>query len=221
MWQAANQVGFFTLINHGIPQSLIETCFDRSKKFFDLPKEEKQAASPHRRDLNAGYEYMTQVRPSTGTPDQKECVQIPAAGGVMDGHWPRPPADFEPIFKDFMEHHCHKLALRVVTMLESKGCKHLKPGTIASSCNMWAKDGQSNLPIIHYPLFQDPDKMPEDYWRCGAHTDWSLLTLLFQLPGNEGLEATANPRSGNNDGWLKVDPLPGGIAVNVGDMLYR
>merc|ERR1712050_410306 len=49
------------------------------------------------------------------------------------------------------------------------------------------------------------------------------ITLLFQLPGNAGLECAANPRALNSPsgGWLKVDPVVGGIAVNIGDMLSR
>ena len=48
------------------------------------------------------------------------------------------------------------------------------------------------------------------------------MTLLYQLPGNEGLECAANPRVGAaHTGWLTVDPIEGGIAVNIGDMLSR
>ena len=41
--------------------------------------------------------------------------------------------------------------------------------------------------------------------------------------GNEGLECAANPRVGatTHAGWLKVDPIEGGVAVNIGDMLSR
>ena len=35
------------------------------------------------------------------------------------------------------------------------------------------------------------------------------------------LECAANPRSGSSGGWMAVDPVPGGIAVNIGDMLSR
>ena len=59
-------------------------------------------------------------------------------------------------------------------------------------------------------------------WRAAPHTDWACLTLLYQLPGNEGLECAANPRVGQaHTGWLTVDPIEGGIAVNIGDMLSR
>jgi isopenicillin N synthase-like dioxygenase len=48
------------------------------------------------------------------------------------------------------------------------------------------------------------------------------VTLLYQRPGNEGLECAANPRGGAAQAsWLRVDPVAGGVAVNVGDMLSR
>jgi isopenicillin N synthase-like dioxygenase len=69
-----------------------------------------------------------------------------------------------------------------------------------------------------------PEELPPNYWRAGPHTDWCCVTLLFQQPGNAGLECAANPRasgSSGSGGWLKVDPVEGGIAINIGDMLSR
>ena len=53
-------------------------------------------------------------------------------------------------------------------------------------------------------------------WRtCGRLTDPSRT-------GHEGLECAANPRAGaGQSGWLRVDPVAGGVAVNIGDMLSR
>ena len=53
--------------------------------------------------------------------------------------------------------------------------------------------------------------------------DWSNVTILFQVPGQTGLECCANPRTGNPKEmyWTAVNPVPGGIAVNIGDMLAR
>jgi len=98
-------------------------------------------------------------------------------------------------------------------------CPHLPAGTLAGAHTLWAEDGQCTLRLLHYPPV-DVSNVPEDYWRAGPHTDWCNLTLLFQRPGNAGLECAANPRAGGA-GWLKVDPVEGGIAVNIGDMLSR
>ncbi|MEP2603939.1 MAG: 2-oxoglutarate and iron-dependent oxygenase domain-containing protein, partial [Paraglaciecola sp.] len=38
LWDAATEVGFFQLVNHGLPFSSITTGFSESKAFFDLPE---------------------------------------------------------------------------------------------------------------------------------------------------------------------------------------
>ena len=49
-----------------------------------------------------------------------------------------------------------------------------------------------------------------------------MVVVLSHAAGNEGLECAANPRVGAaHTGWLTVDPIDGGIAVNIGDMLSR
>lgn len=62
MFSAATTVGFFTIINHGIKQELVDGAFALSSAFFKQPKEEKEKQSPFLRDRNAGYEYMSQAR---------------------------------------------------------------------------------------------------------------------------------------------------------------
>ena len=52
---------------------------------------------------------MTQVRPSTGTPDQKESLQITAREGSMDGRWPRTEG-FEPLVRSVRDAAAAELA---------------------------------------------------------------------------------------------------------------
>jgi isopenicillin N synthase-like dioxygenase len=82
---------------HGIPLEQIEEAFALSEAFFALPEEAK-AALPLRPGTNSGWEFKAQVRPSTGTPDQKESYQITRPR--MDGLWPEP--DAIPGFRDKM-----------------------------------------------------------------------------------------------------------------------
>lgn len=69
-----------------------------------------------------------------------------------------------------------------------------------------------------------PDDEGRIHWRAGAHTDWDCITLLYQRPNQAGLECCSNPRTLQQDSaarWTPVDPIKGGIAVNIGDMLAR
>ena len=227
MWEAATTVGFFTLKNHGLPQELVDAAFQNSSEFFARPRAEKDADSPFARDMNSGYEFMSQVRPSTGTADQKESLQVTAREGAMDGRWPSAPAALEPSVRALLDAG-HALACRVVSLLEPRACPSLPPGTLAAAHRLWGDDGQCTLRLLHYPPTApvDPAATGPRLWRAGPHTDWCCVTLLFQRPGEAGLECAANPRAAGAAGaapaaWAPVEPVEGGIAVNVGDMLSR
>ena len=226
MWEAATTVGFFTLKNHGLPQELVDAAFHNSSEFFARPRAEKDADSPFARDMNSGYEFMSQVRPSTGTADQKESLQVTAREGAMDGRWPSAPAALEPSVRALLDAG-HALACRVVSLLEPRACPSLPPGTLAYAHRLWGDDGQCTLRLLHCRR-----RRPSTRRRRGrasgapARTDWCCVTLLFQRPGEAGLECAANPRAANAAdaapaAWAPVEPVEGGIAVNVGDMLSR
>mmetsp|Transcript_13934 Transcript_13934/g.30456 ORF Transcript_13934/g.30456 Transcript_13934/m.30456 type:complete len:544 (+) Transcript_13934:160-1791(+) len=233
LFQAATTVGFFSVVNHGIPQEAIDSAFAASEQFFSQDQSSKESQSPFARDKNSGYEYFCQVRPSTGTVDQKESLQITARKGVMEGRWPSAPENMESIATTLLEQ-AHALAQKLLTLLQSKACPHLfdkyGPDFIAKSHNLWSDDGQCTLRCLHYPpmtkeeltKLTNPDEDGRIHWRAGPHTDWDNMTLLFQRPEQAGLECCANPRSDKDEKyWVPVDPVEGAIAVNMGDMLAR
>ena len=226
LWEAATTVGFFTVVNHGIPSELVDAAFASSRDFFALPRAQKEAASPFAPQLNSGFEFMTQVRPSTGVPDQKESLQITARVGAMDGRWPARPEGFEATARRFLQH-AHALGQRILSLLEPAACPTLPGGTLAASHTLWGDDGQCTLRMLHYPPMDGATCArlqggERPHWRAGPHTDWCCCTLLFQQPGNDGLECAANPRAQRPDpAWIPVPPVAGGVAVNIGDMLAR
>ena len=241
LFQAATTVGFFTVVNHGVSKKLILSAFTASEQFFDQSPEEKQAQSPFDKRLNSGYEYYSQLRPSTGTYDQKESIQITARNGCMEGsngddecinRWPTTPSNFQNVTKQLLEE-SNELAKRILRLLQPKACPHLNSTNdlIADSHTLWEDDGQCTLRLLHYPpmdkdkLIQltTPDEQGRIHWRAGPHTDWDNITLLYQLPTSHGLECCANPKSSNREDiyWVPVDPTDNGIAINIGDMLAR
>jgi isopenicillin N synthase-like dioxygenase len=73
-------------------------------------------------------------------------------------------------------------------------------------------EGNSVLRVIHYPPMPPT---PTESVRAGAHEDINVITLLMgaEEPGLQVLT-----RQGR---WLAIDPEPGSLVVNVGDMLQR
>lgn len=100
LWQAATEVGFFQLANHGLGLGLVREAFSLSETFFALPEAEKQRF-PLKKGLNAGWEFKSQVRPSTGTADDKESYQITLPH--MDDLWPNQTVvpEFHRVMLDF------------------------------------------------------------------------------------------------------------------------
>lgn len=78
---------------------------------------------------------------------------------------------------------------------------------------------QTVLRALHY-FALDPDvPVPEGYFRAGEHADWDFLTLLFQRPGQSGLEICPGrevfTEYGRGDVWTKVEPVAGEIVCNM------
>ncbi|CAK0831807.1 unnamed protein product [Prorocentrum cordatum] len=225
LWEAATTVGFFQVVNHGIAQAEIDAAFSASAGFFARPVEEKERASPFAPEANSGYEFMKQVRPSTGTADQKESLQITARQGAMEGRWPQEPPGLRGASERLLDS-ALAVGRRILSLLETRACPKLAPGTLSRAHTLWGPQGQCTLRMLHYfPMeLRALEALRADgggrmHWRAGPHTDWCCATLLFQRPGGDGLECAPNPRVGGP--WLRVPPQEGAIAVNIGDMLGR
>merc|ERR1712039_1155735 len=107
-------------------------------------------------------------------------------------------------------------------MLEGK--LGMVPGTFSRMHTLWTPTCKSVYRMLHYPPIANLVECADNVWRCGAHTDFAILTLLFQRPGETGLECASNPLSHRHDGVIRytpVDPEQGTISCNIGDMLMK
>jgi isopenicillin N synthase-like dioxygenase len=68
---------------------------------------------------------------------------------------------------------------------------------------------------LHYFPIEDPDSVPADAVRAGAHEDINLITLLIGASA-DGLELLTR-----EDKWFPVKAHGEDLVVNVGDMLQR
>jgi isopenicillin N synthase-like dioxygenase len=216
LWNASVEMGFFQLANHGIPQAQIDEAFEMMARFFALPHESK-AKLPLLKGTNSGWEYQSQVRPSTGTADRKESYQItPPRMKVL---WPS--GDELPGFKAAMlafERANWAVSMKVLSCFALK--LGFKPDFFTECHDPLSPEYQSTLRLLHYmPML---DAKPEDYkaWRAGAHTDFDCLTLLHQRVGQGGLQLCPGKESDELE-WTDVEPLAGLITCNIGDMLMR
>ncbi|OCL06284.1 iron/ascorbate family oxidoreductase [Glonium stellatum] len=215
---AAENVGFFSIIDHGISPTEIKDMFALSEAFFSLPDDVK-ATVPWNVN-NVGWEKNSQVRPSTGVADFKESYQLQFGSNmtntwISDSHVP----GFRSKSLTFM-HRVQRVSEQLMTCF-ARGLGFpddyfIKVHDVSRS------NSQTTMRLLHY--FALPEGLNGTvYHRAGAHADWDLLTLLFQHEGQNGLEICpgrdAVTQFALGDTWTKVDLSAGDIICNIGDLL--
>jgi isopenicillin N synthase-like dioxygenase len=220
LWQAANEVGFFQLANHGLEPGLVGEAFGLSERFFALPEAEKQRFRL-KKGLNAGWEFKSQVRPSTGTADDKESYQITLPH--MDDLWPNQTLvpEFQRVMLNF-EYRAWCLGMDILSCFADR--LGFERDFFTKAHDRAQPDYQSTLRLLHY--LPQPEDQPLDpsIWRAGAHTDFDCLTMVFQQEGQGGLQVSPGRGTEGKGGereWYSVTPKDGLITCNIGDMLMR
>jgi isopenicillin N synthase-like dioxygenase len=214
---AARDAGFFYLRNFGVAPERVAAAFARSRAFFALPAACKGALVWDR--SNRGYDGLEAQSFNPGQPgDLKESFRFTAepdpqkrvdpepAWGFMynqPNKWPQGLPGFREELLGFLSE-CGDAVERVLAALEEafdmRGT--LTPHHVRRNYTMR---------LLRYPAVTGPVKNGQA--RCGEHTDWGTLTLLFQ-GGERGLEVQHR-----NGEWIPAPPIPGTVLVNIGDQL--
>lgn len=218
---AAEDNGFFCVVDHEISPELVNRTFEDSAAFFNLDDCIKSSV-PFSANHNAGWEKNSQKRPSTGEVDRKESYQI-QFGENMKGRWIGD--DVLPGFQqrslEFMRAAQSVSEKLMICFARGLGL----PDNFFIDCHDVSKaDSQTVARLLHY--FATPESSNGDIpHRAGAHTDWDFLTLLFQKSGQSGLEICpgreVSTSFGYGDTWTKVEPdaASNAIVCNIGDLL--
>lgn len=216
LWDASVDVGFFQIVDHGIDLARVREAFAMSERFFALPEAVK-AQYPHQKANNVGWESKAQVRPSTGTPDQKESYQITRPH--MSGLWPSEAelAGFQSTLLDF-EAQCWGVGMQVLSCFADR--LGFASDFFTGAHDPASAQYQSTLRLLHYYPIAPEAQAHLGLWRAGAHTDFDCLTLLFQRPGQGGLQVCPGKEM-DSQAWTSVEPDEAAITCNIGDMLMR
>ena len=186
---AAEHEGFFCIVDHGISAEEVDAIFEQSARFFALDDSIK-ARVPFSSAHNAGWEKMSQVRPSTGAADQKESYQM-QFGENMVGRWidDGDLPGFRRACLEFM-HHVQRVSEQLMVCF-ARGLG-FPDDYFVKVHDVSRPDSQTVARLLHY--FETPKSTDgQIYHRAGAHTDWDLVTLLFQKAGQSGLEVSDPP----------------------------
>ncbi|XP_073328747.1 uncharacterized protein [Pagrus major] len=210
---AFTEVGFVFLKSTGITQEEVDRVMDISKKFFLQPDELKQPFSrkSFANNPNHGWVSLESERLNPRRPgDLKEAFN--SASLHPDIKWPSGAlADFQEIQTSFFLR-CKELSLRVMRVLaHSLG---LDPEVFLSAHRLMGTDKNgTTLRSLYYPPVNS-EKAKEGQLRCGEHSDYGTITLLFQ--SSEGLQVRS--RSGE---FICAPSIPGAVLINIADLLQR
>lgn len=216
---AAHHVGFFQIVDYGAAPGQVDELFRATAEFFALPEEQKQALhnqnSPHYRGWSAIAAERTQGRPDSReqldfSPD-REPVPVERIGEGQEywhlqgrNQWPAQMPELERIAMDW------------TALMDRVGEDLLKALSVSIG-----------LEEDHFSAAFDGDRA----WMAklahyvggvaeagaqgvGLHADYGFITLLLQDQVG-GLEV----RPYGQDEWLPVEPIPGALVVNLGEML--
>jgi len=217
--QAATEVGFFYIRNHGVPEAVIAELFARGPDFFALPLEEKMRVHVKLSGNNSGYTPLLEENTNPAAKgDVHEAYDMAAqlahddpdlagAKGLYGVNiWP----ESQPEFRDAMlNYNEHVMAL---------GRKLFSAFALALDQDedffapMITKPTMVQR-IVYYPSQDGP--ISEDQIGIGAHSDYECFTILAQheVPALQVLNSAGE--------WIAAPPIPGTFVVNIGDQMAR
>lgn len=212
--QAFERYGFAVLANHGIDQALINRFLTVYREFFSWSESRKRAFHQAGMGGARGYTpFGIETAKGATHHDLKEFWHVgrELPPGSPLGRYMPPNVWVDEIagFKD--------VSLAIFRAFDAVGLELLR--AIARSLTLETayfddkvEQGNSVLRVIHYPPMPPT---PTASVRAGAHEDINVITLLMgaEEPGLQVLT-----RQGQ---WLAVNPEPGSLVINVGDMLQR
>jgi isopenicillin N synthase-like dioxygenase len=212
--KAFEEVGFVSVRNHGIDQSLIDSLYHNVQTFFGQPEALKRKYEVPGLAGQRGYtSFGKEHAKGSDAPDLKEFFQFGqtiAAEAVAEEEYPdNVQVDEVATFNEkFLE--AYRAFEKSGGALLSAIAIHLGLG--ADYFETHIDQGNSILRAIHYPPILHE---PKSAIRAEQHEDINLITLLVGASA-DGLEILSKENE-----WLAVKAGPGEIVVNVGDMLQR
>jgi isopenicillin N synthase-like dioxygenase len=213
-WALSN-AGFMYVKNHGIADAVVDSAFDRTRAFFDLPGAAKMKLHIARSgEALRGYiEPFGENTDPGKTKDLKECFDIgpeAAPSGPFFGPNQWPEEVLVPGFREAIYgYHEEMKSLSMILLSGIARSLDLAPGFFEAKL----RNPICIQRLLHYP--PQTGLVDESIIGIGAHTDYGNLTILAQDDVG-GLQVM------NRDGaWVEGTPLPGTFVINIGDLVQR
>lgn len=211
--QAFSTVGFVYLKNHGISQNTVDGTFAVMDKFFTLSKNFKNKYGKKGELDSNGWEALgREITDPTKPGDLKESFDI-SAFDDKKFRWPTEVPELQSAVKSLFDL-LSRLGDRVLSAMA------IGLGLPADVFKSYYKDvgtrnGTALLRFNYYPRITEIECIKPGQIRCGEHTDYGGITLLFQDDAG-GLEVVNREKK-----FVPATPIQGTILVNIADLMQR
>jgi isopenicillin N synthase-like dioxygenase len=226
--QACEEVGFFLISGHGVPQALIKKVRDVANGFFDLPLEEKLKSQGDSNVVaSSGFEVMGKTALAKSLdkatpPDYREAYKIGVIDIPVDDPyynsakgkkffppvvWPKRPGAFRHVCEEY-HRTMDRLAAQIMRIFAC--ALDLDDDYFADKMDK----AVNRLNILRYL----PQTVPplDGQLRAGEHTDYGTLTILLAEDKPGGLQVRMR-----NGTWVDVHPSEETFVINIGDMMMH
>ena len=211
---AYSEIGFASVKNHFLDDSLMDSLYKEVKDFFALPESVKGQYEIEGFGGQRGYiSFGTEHAKGKKEGDLKEFwhfgQEISENADLPEEYPKNVMVKEQPSFNEVGNIAYRQLEKTGIYVLRALA---LYIGIDENYFDHWVTDGNSILRPIHYPPITEE---PKGAVRAGAHGDINLITLLMGASAG-GLQVL------RKDGvWLEAKPEEGNLVINVGDMLER
>ncbi|BAT99009.1 hypothetical protein VIGAN_10038100 [Vigna angularis var. angularis] len=196
--QAASTVGFFQVVNHGVPEELLRRTLAAVKAFHEQPAEKRVPV--YRREIGKGVSYISNVDLfQSKAASWRDTIQIRMAPTAADS------SEIPEVCReDVLE--WDKEVVRVSRELYELLSEGLGLGAERlNEMGLW----EGRVMVGHYyPFCPQPDLTVG----LNSHADPGGLTVLLQ-DHIGGLQVETE------QGWIHVKPQPQALVINIGDFL--
>ncbi|XP_024988035.1 feruloyl CoA ortho-hydroxylase 1-like isoform X3 [Cynara cardunculus var. scolymus] len=203
---AAETLGFFQVVNHGVSLELMESLKVAAHRFFSQPAEKKavylKGVSPSP-IVKYGTSFVPEKEKALEWKDYVSMVYTNDANAL-----------------EFWPNECKEVALEYIKMSTEMVKRLLRAliGNLEVKLDESTLDALVGLRMVNmnfYPTCPNPELTVG----VGRHSDMGTLTVLLQ-DGIGGLYVKKGEASSSaNEEWIEIPPVHGALVINVGDAL--
>jgi isopenicillin N synthase-like dioxygenase len=223
---ALTEIGFFTVVGHGISEDFVAAVRRQAVDFFALPREEKMQVARPPQKISRGYNWVGDRSLSyslgkAAPPDLQEAFafgpedvadlasRVDAASAAMyaPNLWPDRPADFKRVM---LAYYAAMSALAADLLRVMAGALGVGESYFADKFERQASVAR----LIRYPAVTEPPLAGQ--LRAGTHTDYGIMTFVRGDDTPGGLQVKHQ-----QGGWIDVHPPPNSFVCNIGDLMMR